>query len=95
MPETNARQVEDLRSLLQEVETALSQAGAQAGEHVAELRDRLRAVLEDAQPHLEEWRARAREELYRYDDYVRAHPYQVVGVAAIVGAVVGLVLSRR
>lgn len=87
-----SRLVEELRALLSDAEallrTSAATAGGAAQEHaeatVAELRGRL-AGLEG------QVKARARD----LDSYVRDNPWQVVGIAAVVGVVLGVMMSRR
>ncbi len=56
---------------------------------------RMRSTLEQARRRLPEFQDRARSELYRADDYVRMHPYQALGVAALIGAALGLMIGGR
>lgn len=71
-----------------------SNPGAMPGEAEGAL-GRMRSSLEGARRRLPELQDRAREELYRADDYVRLHPYQALGVAALIGAALGFLLTRR
>jgi ElaB/YqjD/DUF883 family membrane-anchored ribosome-binding protein len=69
-------------------------SGAESGTDQGPM-ERMRSTLDQAKRRLPELQDRARHELYRADDYVRLHPYQVIGLAAAIGAVVGIFLARR
>lgn len=80
--------VDDLKSLLHEAEHALSHTAGAAGEKFDELRDRLRTAVDDGKHSLSRRAKQA-------DQLVRANPYYAVGLAAGIGALVGLIASRR
>jgi ElaB/YqjD/DUF883 family membrane-anchored ribosome-binding protein len=86
---------DDLRALLQDAEAALSGAGDMAEDKVAELRDRLRSALDKGSGAYKRAKACAQVKLGEADDYVRAHPYQAIGTAVAVGAIIGLLIGRR
>ena len=86
---------EDLKALLQEAEQALSSTAGEAGEKFDELRSRLRSALDDGKYSLERMRAEAVRRAQQADKLVRENPYYAVGLAAGVGAVVGLLVARR
>lgn len=86
---------EDLKTLVRDAEKVLAEAGEDAGEHVAELRERMRAALKNSRSHLEDIRENAREQMDRCDEYVRGHPYQSIGTAVALGAILGLLLGRK
>jgi ElaB/YqjD/DUF883 family membrane-anchored ribosome-binding protein len=86
---------EDLRALLRDAELALSGAGEVADEKVQLLRSRLRAALDKGGETYDQAREVVREKLHDADGYVRAHPYQAIGTALAVGAIVGLLIGSR
>lgn len=86
---------EDLRALLQEAEHALGSTVGEAGEKFDELRSRLRSAIDNGKFSLERMRAEAVRRAQQADKLVRENPYYAVGVAAGVGAVVGLLVARR
>lgn len=86
---------DDLKALLRDAEQVLAGAGDVADEKVTELRQRMRAALDGSSDRLERLRETAREQADRADEYVRSHPYQSIGVAAAVGALIGILFSRR
>lgn len=87
--------IDDLKALLHDAEQALSGAGDVAEDKIAELRDRMRTALEKGGNAYQHARECAREKLGQADDYVRTHPYQAVGTAVAVGAIIGLLIGRR
>jgi ElaB/YqjD/DUF883 family membrane-anchored ribosome-binding protein len=87
--------IEDLKALVRDAEDVLANAGDAAGEQVADLQERMRKALEASRSRLQELREAARVHLDEYDEYVRSHPYQSIGVAVAVGALLGLLMGRR
>jgi ElaB/YqjD/DUF883 family membrane-anchored ribosome-binding protein len=85
---------DDLRSLLQEAEEALGSATGEAGEKFDQLRDRLRVTLNDGRNSLDRLRAEAVRRAKQADQVVRDNPYYAVGVAAGIGALVGILVTR-
>ncbi len=91
--------MEDLRLVVMDAEELLKATAGQAGERVAQARtkaeDSLRAAREALAEAGDETLERAREAAASADDYVRENPWTVVGIAAGVGLLVGLLLSRK
>jgi ElaB/YqjD/DUF883 family membrane-anchored ribosome-binding protein len=87
--------VEDLKALLRDAELALAGAGEVAEDKIAELRDRMRSALDKGNGAYQRARECAQEKISQADDYVRTHPYQAVGTAVAVGAIIGLLIGRR
>jgi ElaB/YqjD/DUF883 family membrane-anchored ribosome-binding protein len=85
---------EEVRSLLHDVESALSETTGEAAEKFSELRERLRAVLAEGQSSYERVRDETVRRAKQADHFVRENPYYAVGIAAGVGALVGLLVSR-
>jgi len=89
----------DVNRAISGAEDMLAQAANSTGEKAAELRGRaleqlkaLRGRLQDAHAAaLRQSRAAAR----ATDDYVHDHPWRAIGVAAGVGVLIGLLISRR
>jgi len=65
-----------------------------AGEKVAEARKRLAAALERGKEIYGQVREQAVEGAKAADEAVRAHPYQAIGIALGVGAILGYLVSR-
>jgi len=89
----------DVSRAISGAEDMLSQAATSTGEKAAELRARaleqlkaLRGRLQEAQElALQRSKAAAR----ATDDYVHDNPWRAIGIAAGVGVLIGLLISRR
>ena len=86
--------ITELRELLREAESVLAETGGAAGEKVDALRDRLRAALAEGRSVADRLRQAARHQAEELDTRVRAHPYEFMGVAAGVGALLGVMVAR-
>jgi ElaB protein len=86
---------DELKALVRDAEALLSEGGDEANEKIAELRNRLRAAVQDGRKTLDRVKVTAREQAEHCDEYVRSHPYHAAGIAAGVGAVIALLVSRR
>ncbi|HXU42429.1 MAG TPA: DUF883 family protein [Burkholderiales bacterium] len=80
--------MKDLRAVLADAEELLRATADEAGPKVQEVRARAEESLRAAREHLKS----AGGEL---DSQVRANPWAAVGIAAGVGLVVGILLSRK
>src|SRR5712664_2086693 len=89
----------DLRLVISDAEALLRATDGQAGEATAAARAKMQESLESAKLKLgplgEEAAEQARAAGRAADDYVRANPWQAVGIAALVGIALGLLISRR
>lgn len=85
---------DEIRALLHDVESALSETTGEAAEKFTDLRERLQAVLAEGQSSFERVRVEAARRAKQADHFVRENPYYAVGIAAGVGALVGLLVSR-
>src|SRR3954462_1327931 len=85
---------DNIRALLHDVESALSETTGEAAEKFTELRERLREVLAEGESKFERVRGEAVRRAKQADHFVRENPYYAVGIAAGVGALVGLLVSR-
>jgi ElaB/YqjD/DUF883 family membrane-anchored ribosome-binding protein len=91
--------VEDLKVVMRDAEALLRATSAQTGEKIQEVRARAEESLKQARTRLtaleDEAYQRAREVADATEGYVRQNPWQSLGIAAGVGVLVGLLLSRR
>jgi ElaB/YqjD/DUF883 family membrane-anchored ribosome-binding protein len=91
--------IDDLTSVVRDAESLLRATATQTGEKVQEVRARAEESLQKAKERLasveEETLARARALAGDADEYVRGNPWQAVGIAAGIGLVLGVLLSRR
>ncbi|MDR1848774.1 MAG: DUF883 family protein [Zoogloeaceae bacterium] len=93
------RLVSDLKALVADTEEILKSTADVAGEKMANLRTKLEARLKDAKAKmadievvlLDKTKACAR----ATDDFVHDQPWKAVGIAALIGAAVGVLISRR
>lgn len=85
---------QDLKALLREAEKALSHTAGDAGDKFDELRERLRGALTEGRFSLENLRAETVRRAKQADTLVRENPYYAVGIAAGVGALIGILVSR-
>jgi ElaB/YqjD/DUF883 family membrane-anchored ribosome-binding protein len=81
--------VEDLTTSLKDVDTP----------EVAKLKAKVKIALAAARSAVSDTatqlRGRAQQVGKRTDGYVRENPWQVIGIAAVIGLAVGIVASRR
>ena len=91
--------VADLKVVVADAEELLRATASQAGEKVAVARERIQASLATAKVKLgEAERAlleKTKDAARATDDYVRENPWQAVGIAAVAGLVLGILISRR
>ena len=89
----------DLQTVMEDAEALLQATAAQTGDRVDGIRARARESLQQARSRLKEAEGEAVEHVRAAaataDEYVRENPWQVVGVAAGVGLLLGLLISRR
>ncbi len=81
--------VEDLAKAIKDVETP----------EIARVRAKVKIALAAAKSALSDGAAQVRDQARQVtritDDYVRDNPWQVVGIAAVVGIVLGMLMTRR
>ncbi len=96
---TTDQLVADLKVVMQDAEALLRATSAQTGEKIQEVRARAEQSLQQARERLaeveEEALRRARELADATEEYVRDNPWQAVGIAAGIGLVLGVLISRR
>jgi ElaB/YqjD/DUF883 family membrane-anchored ribosome-binding protein len=89
----------DLNAVIQDTEDLLKLSANQAGEGATALRERARLRLtkaKDSLHDLQHWSIdKAKAAGHRTDDYVLGHPWQSVGIAAGIGLLLGMLISRR
>ena len=85
----------DVSSLAEDARELMAATADVAGEKVGEARKRLAAALESAREIAGRIRDKAVEGAKATDEAVREHPYQSIGIALGVGALIGFLVSRR
>ena len=97
--ETRDQIVDQFSNVLSEAESLLSKATHETGEKAKDLRSQAEARLLSAKLKLQELQGqavdRAKDAARVTDDYVHENPWQAIGIAAAVGLVTGLLISRR
>lgn len=96
---TTDKLVADLKAVVHDAEALLRATSSQTGEKIQEARAHAEDSLRQAKARLtqveEEALKRARELADATEEYVRDNPWQSVGIAAGIGLVLGLLISRR
>ncbi|MEP6943994.1 MAG: DUF883 family protein [Betaproteobacteria bacterium] len=91
--------VKDFTDVLTEADTLLKQATKETGERASDLRAQVETKLRAAKAKLQDVQDdamdRAKVAARATDEYVRDNPWQALGVAAAVGVLIGLLMSRR
>jgi len=104
MNEKNVRDREEefvqlVKSSLDEAERMLQQAAEATGEKAEELRENAMRSLRRTREHLystqDELMMRGRRAVRATDDYVHDNPWRAIGVAGLVGVLVGALICRR
>jgi Uncharacterized conserved protein len=91
--------VDQLKHSLDEAEKMLQQAASTTGEKADELRESAMRTLRRTREHLydtqDELMARGRRAARITDDYVHDNPWRAIGIAGLVGVLVGALICRR
>ncbi len=91
--------VADLKVVVADAEELLRATASQAGEKVAAARERIQASLASAKVKLTEAERvlleKTKQAAKVTDEYVHENPWQAVGIAAMAGLVLGILISRR
>ena len=96
---TKDKLVADLKVLISDSEELLRASAGQAGEKISAARERIQASLATAKVKLGEAERAAVEQAKKAaratGDYVPENAWQAVGVAAVAGLLLGILISRR
>ncbi len=96
---TREKLIDEFTTVLSEAEEMLKKAATETGEKARDLRSQVESNLLHAKLRLQELQGtavdNAKAAARATDDYVHDNPWQAVGVAAAIGFLVGLVVSRR
>lgn len=96
---TTGKLMDDLRTVVADAEELLKATASQTGERIAAARAKAEESLKSARAGLAAAQAavvaKTKEAAMATDEYVRANPWQSVGVAAAVGVVLGMLIARR
>jgi ElaB/YqjD/DUF883 family membrane-anchored ribosome-binding protein len=98
-PTADDRLVGELHEVVGEAEALLKATATSTGAGSRELRARVQASLDQARQRLHDLQGaaveRAKAAGKATDEYVHANPWQAMGVAALAGIAIGLLLGRR
>jgi ElaB/YqjD/DUF883 family membrane-anchored ribosome-binding protein len=90
---------DEIRSLIADVEDLVARISDLKDDDLTRVRNKVMRAVGDAKESLADSADRLRRQTQRIatttDDYVHDNPWQAVGLAALVGAVVGIIASRR
>ena len=96
---TTDKLIEDLRLVVSDAEELVKATAGQAGEKVGNARARAEDSIRAAKARIAETgheaAEHAREAARAADDYVRENPWAVVGIAAGVGILIGVLINRK
>lgn len=84
----------DLQAVARDAEALLKATADVSGERVKEIRSRTEDTLRRAYDHLYERNLQMRQLARETDSYVRDHSWSAIAVAAGVGLLIGLLVSR-
>lgn len=90
---------DDLALLSETLEEVLKSSGDPADQKYIELKAKAEKSLNEVKSRVgnatDTYYVRAKQAVYRADEYVHEKPWQGIGVGATLGLVVGLLLARR
>jgi ElaB/YqjD/DUF883 family membrane-anchored ribosome-binding protein len=88
-----------MKTVIADAEELLKATAGAAGERIGAVRTRAEETLKAAKAKLssmdDEVIGRAKDAARATDDYVHDHPWGAVGIAAAIGLVAGVLISRR
>jgi ElaB/YqjD/DUF883 family membrane-anchored ribosome-binding protein len=89
----------EIKNLISDVEDLMARIADLKDADVVRVRDKVQRTVASAKQSLSEGadtlRRHAQSVADTADDYVRESPWQAIGIAALVGAVVGILATRR
>ena len=90
--------IEELNRIVDQAESLLRSLGEEGGEAAEAVRDRVTQTLHQAKARLAETASEAEQVAEsladRADGYVRTNPWQAVAIAALLGGVVALLITK-
>ena len=93
------RLAKDFRAVVTDAEALLQATASETGDRAVAARERIIDTLSDVKQRLVQVEqalgAKVKEVARATDDYVHEHPWQTVGVAAGIGFLIGMLISRR
>ncbi|WP_153099576.1 DUF883 family protein [Paraburkholderia hayleyella] len=100
MSEINKEQfMSDIKTVLADAEDLLKQAASATGERASELRETTLARIKQAREKAADVQVvvveKGKKAARATDDYVHEHPWASIGIAAGIGALIGLLVNRK
>ena len=96
---TRDRVVDEVGAMLSDAQHMLKRAGAETGDMARDLRSQVDSTLSTVKSRLhaveEDALHRAKAATRATDHYVHDKPWQAIGIAAVLGVVIGLLMNRR
>ena len=93
--EANERLAADIKLLARDAEELLKATAGDASEKIKEVRGRLAKALESAKTTTAYLQDKTVETAKAADQTIREHPYESIGIAFGVGALIGFLVGRR
>jgi ElaB/YqjD/DUF883 family membrane-anchored ribosome-binding protein len=91
--------LEEFQALVRDTEQLLQHSASLAGEQAEELREQIRSSLGRAPTTLHNAEGalleRGKAAVQATEGYVQTHPWQTLGVAAAIGLLLGMLITRR
>ena len=98
-PDAREQIVADMKAVIADAEELLKATTGATGERIAAARARAEETLKAARVKLSRLDDvvidQAKETARAADEYVREHPWGAVGIAAVAGLLLGVMISRR
>ena len=96
---TKEKLAQDLKIVISDAEELLRATASQAGEKASAAREKIQDSLRNAKVKLAEVEDilidKGKQAARATDEYVHDHPWRAVGIAAGIGLIVGMLISRR
>jgi ElaB/YqjD/DUF883 family membrane-anchored ribosome-binding protein len=93
--QTKAKLVDDLKLVAEDAEELMRATGGELAEKTREVRERLRAVLDDAKETCSQLEEQAEAGFRAADRTIRENPYRSIGIAVGLGLFIGYLIKRR
>ncbi len=94
-----AQLIDDFKSVVADLEALLQETAHTGGEKMTAIRAKAEQSIDAAKASMADAPVamlnKAKEAATATDDYVQANPWRAIGLAASVGVIIGLLLSRR
>ncbi|MHA6494420.1 DUF883 family protein [Pseudomonas borbori] len=98
-PSSQEQLIQEFQALVSDTEKLLQTSTTLVGEHAEELREQIRGSLGRARGTLHNaennLRERGQAAVNATTDYVQTHPWHSLGIAAAIGLLLGMLITRR